>query len=165
MQSAGSTDGTDAGRPSPSRIAGLTVLPFATGLAVAVVAYFVLRDDLPHRMPTHFGPGGADGYGPPGQAMAGNLVLYAVETVLFLVKSLTDEEQRSTRPTLIAAWAVSVATTYFMWSALKAGADAGDGGDASVPAYQFVVALAAGGAVTLGGWLRSRGRSRSRRKA
>ncbi|MBH1933014.1 DUF1648 domain-containing protein [Streptomyces sp. AV19] len=156
MHSTGSTDRTDESETSPARIAGLTVVPFAAGLAVTVVAYFVLRDDLPSRMPTHFGTGGADGYSPPGQAMAGNLVLYAVETVLFLVKSLTDEEQRSTRPTLIAAWAVSVATTYFMWSMLMAAADAGDGGDVSVPAYQYVVALAAGGAVALGGWLRSR---------
>ncbi|WP_372407793.1 hypothetical protein [Streptomyces luteireticuli] len=137
---------------SPARLAGLTVAPFAAGLAVTVVAYFVLRDGLPRRMPTHFGTGGADDYGSPGQAMAGNLVVYAVEGVLFLIKSLTDEEQRAVRPTLIAAWAVSVTTTYFLCSLLVAG-------DAAVPAYQYIAAPAAGGAVASVGWFLSRGKA------
>ncbi|KNB49454.1 hypothetical protein AC230_29885 [Streptomyces caatingaensis] len=124
-------------------------MPFFAGLAVTVVVYFVVRDDLPSRVPTHFGTGGADGYGSPGRATAGNLVVYAIEGVLFLIASLAREEQRTVRPTLVAAWAVSVTTTYFLCALLLAG-------DGSVPAYQYAAAPAAGGAVVLGSRLLSR---------
>lgn len=138
-------DDSSGGVAGFGRRAWSVVTPCLAGLAATLLIFWLLRDRLPARMPTHFGPSGADGFGTPGSALAGDLVVFVIQAVLFLVWTLGGDDPRvGARWAAPVAWASSVATAYLLCGTLFAAADAPDGRLVAVSPADLAVAAVLG---------------------
>jgi hypothetical protein len=143
-------DSTETG-PGFARRAWGVATPCLAGLGVTLLAFGLLHGRLPARMPTHFGASGADAFGSPGEALAGYLVIFAVQTVLFLVWTLGGDDPRAgARWAVPVAWGSSAGTTYLLCGLLTTAATAPDGRHVAVSAGQLAVAAALGLLTTAG---------------
>lgn len=137
-------DSPDTG-PDFARRAWGVATPCLAGLGVTLLVFALLHGRLPARMPTHFGASGADTFGSPGEALAGYLVVFAIQTVLFLVWTLAGDDPRvGAKWAVPVAWGSSVATTYLLCGLLTTASATTDLHEVGVSPLHFAAAAALG---------------------
>lgn len=138
----------DSGRGSrraDARLVSLAVLPFVLAFLVELAVYAALRDRLPGRMASHFGPdGAADGYVGRGAFLAvggGLFVGLGAVGAFVALKSGYRAYRRGVVGLLAGCWATAVFLGWPMTASLVANRDLADGASARFPLWQLAVAV------------------------
>lgn len=137
------------------RRAGVVALPFVLAWAAVLAVYAVLRDRLPDRLATHFGPGGqADGFTGLGAFLPVVTTLLLLPGLIVAVVALRSRTALGARRGLVAiGYGTAAMLGYAHVAMLWVNASAARAADVTFPLWHLALSLAAAGAVGWAGWL------------
>ena len=137
------------------RRAAVVALPFVLAWAAVLAVYAALRDRLPDRLATHFGPGGqADGFTGLGAFLPVATTLLLLSGLIAAALAYRSLSAPGAQRMLVAmAYGTAVLLGYLHIVTLWVNASAARAADVTLPLWHLALSFAAAGAVGWVGWL------------